>query len=441
MVAGRAGIHTAPQEIQKFRTLGAEVRMSVMRRVGPARRRGSGARQVAASWVSGAARAAFVSLLLGLAAAGTAQHVDYSAYQRATQNQRQLEAETQRRIEQSRRETQQALAAQRAADAGRGNDDWLRRQGGAGTAAFGGGAGESDSGYASSDEASRRLGRSAPPPAGAQWIRQAQLAWQAGRESEAVAYLERAAGAGSAGATRLVGLSYEQGTGVPRNAAAALGLYRRAAQMGDAEALLDLGRVHALGIGVRADLNQAIDWYTRASRRAGTRERGEQALALVQQLAKLEAEQAEATRCATPGACETAPAGAAAADMRAAARPVWSRLPGSGALADFYFDRASLTLREDLVVVSELVDLPTTATLPTGQRLRSMRFRIEYDCRRRMLRTLAGEAYEGAMGSGAVVSSDSSRSEMSAARAGTPEEAAMNSICSQVKDGAAGATR
>ncbi|MFO1269813.1 MAG: hypothetical protein U1F25_20480 [Rubrivivax sp.] len=83
------------------------------------------------------------------------------------------------------------------------------------------------------------------------------------------------------------------------------------------------------------------------------------------------------------------------------------------------------------------MDLPTTATLPTAPALHevSHRVRLPPDAA-----ALAGEFYEGAMGSGAVVSLDSSRSEMSAARAGTPEEAAMNSICSQVK-GLAGATR
>lgn len=197
--------------------------------------------------------------------------MDYRPHQRAAENQHRVEAATQAAIERTRRETQEELAAQRAPV--HRNADFA--------------AVWHDS-YAADNQASRLMGRAAPPPAGAESIRAAQQAWAEGRHGDAAVHLLRASQAGSAKATRVLGLMHEEGAGVPRNAANATELYLKAARMGDDAALLELGRTAALGIGAKPDLNQAIDWYTRASRRVSTREPGERGLALVKRLSEID---------------------------------------------------------------------------------------------------------------------------------------------------------
>ena len=245
------------------------------------------------------ARWTFAAVALALGGAAGAQ--DFSAYQRSEQNRRQLEANTRANIERIRSETQQALSAQGAADARRSGEEWRRRADGSDFSSYGAG---SDNTYVPSSVATHSLSRSAPPPAGAEWIARAQQAWRAGRDTDAAEYLRRASEAGSAGATRLLGSVYAEGVGVPKNAGTALGLYRQAATMGDTEAQLHLGRAYALGLGTPVDLREALDWYTKASRRSSTREQGERGVAAVRELTRLDAQLAALERCEKTGVCD-----------------------------------------------------------------------------------------------------------------------------------------
>ena len=52
---------------------------------------------------------------------------------------------------------------------------------------------------------------------------------------------------------RHLGLMYEQGAGVPQDAAAATRLYRLAAERGDAQALYNLGKMYENGTGDYAE--------------------------------------------------------------------------------------------------------------------------------------------------------------------------------------------
>ena len=230
---------------------------------------------------------AAIPLGLGLAAAAA----DYTSYQRSTDNAKRLEINTRINIERIQGETRQALSAQGAA---RRRADGIDFSYGAG----------SDNIDAPSSLATRPLSRSAPPPAGAEWIGKAQEAWRGGRDDDAAEYLRRASQAGSAGATRALGSAYAVGVGVAQNAATAIGWYRQAATMGDTEALLLLGRAYALGLGAAVDLREALDWFTKASRRSSTRERGERGVAAVRELERLEVQLASLERCEKTGVCD-----------------------------------------------------------------------------------------------------------------------------------------
>jgi len=62
-----------------------------------------------------------------------------------------------------------------------------------------------------------------------------------------------------------LGLLYENGLGVPKNAAAAAGWYRRAAEQDDREAQAYLAEMYANGLGVRRNDAEALRWYRRAA--------------------------------------------------------------------------------------------------------------------------------------------------------------------------------
>lgn len=63
-----------------------------------------------------------------------------------------------------------------------------------------------------------------------------------------------------------LGRAYEEGDGVPWDAAQAAVWYRKAAAQGDAEALYRLGRLHAAGQGVPQDKDQATNLYLQAAK-------------------------------------------------------------------------------------------------------------------------------------------------------------------------------
>ena len=70
---------------------------------------------------------------------------------------------------------------------------------------------------------------------------------------------------GDSTAQTALGLLYERGLGVPRDAALALVWYRRAAQQGDALAEFHIGSLFERGSGVGRDYTEAAAWYRRAS--------------------------------------------------------------------------------------------------------------------------------------------------------------------------------
>lgn len=85
--------------------------------------------------------------------------------------------------------------------------------------------------------------------------------------SEAVRWLQRAAGQGHIEAQSDLGLLYYRGAGVPQDSAEAARWLRRAAEQGHAASQADLGRLHYLGDGVPRDLEQAAAWYQEAAER------------------------------------------------------------------------------------------------------------------------------------------------------------------------------
>ena len=70
---------------------------------------------------------------------------------------------------------------------------------------------------------------------------------------------------GDAGAQFSLGLSYENGDGVPRDYAIARQWYEKSAAQGDAKAQLYLGLQSAFGQGGPVDLVQAYMWYSLAA--------------------------------------------------------------------------------------------------------------------------------------------------------------------------------
>ena len=84
--------------------------------------------------------------------------------------------------------------------------------------------------------------------------------------AQAAVWYRKAAEQGNAEARRRLGLLYEKGRGVRQDAAQAAVWYRKAAAQGDAEALYRLGRLHAAGQGVPQDKDQATSLYLQAAR-------------------------------------------------------------------------------------------------------------------------------------------------------------------------------
>jgi TPR repeat protein len=62
-----------------------------------------------------------------------------------------------------------------------------------------------------------------------------------------------------------LGLMYEEGTGVPKDAAEAVRWYRKAADTGDARGMVNLGSMYELGTGVSKDAEEAARWYRKAA--------------------------------------------------------------------------------------------------------------------------------------------------------------------------------
>jgi hypothetical protein len=81
----------------------------------------------------------------------------------------------------------------------------------------------------------------------------------------AFAFAVAAAEAGERASMTLLGLLYENGEGVPRDAAKAASWYEIAATRGDREAMFRLGILHLDGRGVTKDERQAATWFAKAA--------------------------------------------------------------------------------------------------------------------------------------------------------------------------------
>ena len=88
-----------------------------------------------------------------------------------------------------------------------------------------------------------------------------------GKDREAgLAWIKRAAGAGSAIAQRELGARFQRGDGVPCDAQQSAEWFRRAAQQGDTDAQYEFARCLKRGLGVSKDLFKAARWYRLAAR-------------------------------------------------------------------------------------------------------------------------------------------------------------------------------
>lgn len=75
----------------------------------------------------------------------------------------------------------------------------------------------------------------------------------------------QAARGGDTMAMSLLGVCFQNGLGVPKDAAEAVKWYRKAADAGDTRAMHDLGVCYANGEGVTADEAEAVAWYLKAA--------------------------------------------------------------------------------------------------------------------------------------------------------------------------------
>jgi TPR repeat protein len=87
----------------------------------------------------------------------------------------------------------------------------------------------------------------------------------AGHSEEALQRYSRAAEQGDLRAMVSLGLLMEEGTGVPRNVAAAVALYERAAERGSSDGAVNLAVALLRGIGTSRDLKRAIALLQKAA--------------------------------------------------------------------------------------------------------------------------------------------------------------------------------
>lgn len=81
----------------------------------------------------------------------------------------------------------------------------------------------------------------------------------------AITWLRKAAEQNSSKAQNLLGIAYEQGTGVEQSYAEALVWYMKAANGGNANGQGNVGRMFDLGLGVQRDAGKAIEWYRKGA--------------------------------------------------------------------------------------------------------------------------------------------------------------------------------
>jgi uncharacterized protein len=84
-------------------------------------------------------------------------------------------------------------------------------------------------------------------------------------DGAALRQLTTLADAGDAPAEYDLGVMYEEGIGVTKDAERAVAFYRKAADQDYAEAQELLGIKYANGLGVPKDMSQAVNWYRKAA--------------------------------------------------------------------------------------------------------------------------------------------------------------------------------
>lgn len=101
----------------------------------------------------------------------------------------------------------------------------------------------------------------------------------------------------------------------------------------------------------------------------------------------------------------------------------------SGWYSDWLVDVESLSGNEQARRAWVLINMKTTATVSSGNR-RSIRMLWLIDCASDRFRRLTLSAYRGAMGTGAVITTDSRETTWDYAPPGTATQAALNFVCS-----------
>jgi TPR repeat protein len=97
------------------------------------------------------------------------------------------------------------------------------------------------------------------------WMQYGRALETAGRNAEALAAYEKAAGQGSTAA--MIGLSgmYSSGKGVAQDYAKAMSWIRKAAEAGDPVAMNNLAAMYAMGEGMETNFAEASRWYEKAA--------------------------------------------------------------------------------------------------------------------------------------------------------------------------------
>ncbi len=90
-------------------------------------------------------------------------------------------------------------------------------------------------------------------------------AYQRGDNATAYGELAPLAEQGHAKAQNYLGLMFDSGYGVPRDASRAVEWFRKAAEQGHANARNYLGLIHAGGRGVPRDGTEAVKWFRKAA--------------------------------------------------------------------------------------------------------------------------------------------------------------------------------
>ena len=89
-------------------------------------------------------------------------------------------------------------------------------------------------------------------------------------KSVSVSSLAQRAESGDAQAQLELALAYDEGKGVPQDAARAVEWFRKAAEQGNARAQNSLGVLYAQGRGVPRDRQEAVRWYKKAAKQGLT---------------------------------------------------------------------------------------------------------------------------------------------------------------------------